>query len=29
MANAIHKTVAGDTLADISGQYYALDGPQG
>jgi len=29
MANAIHKTVAGDTLADISRQYYALEGTQG
>src|SRR6188472_1499669 len=29
MVNALHKTGAGDTLADVSRQYYALEGPDG
>ena len=29
MANAIHATSTGDTLASVSRQYYALEGPPG
>src|SRR5258708_7302785 len=29
MANAIHKTIAGDTLAVIAKRYYTLQGPHG